>query len=43
MDGNQGPEVGQISGAAAADLGRILAGFPAPADAAAIIDEMRDL
>src|SRR5450830_560353 len=43
MDGNHEPEVGKLSGAAAADLVRILAVLPAPADAAAIIDEMRDL
>jgi len=43
MDGNQKPEVVQMAGMTVADLVRIVAGLPAPAGAAALIDETREL
>src|SRR6478672_1353959 len=43
MDGKQGPDVALTEGMTVADLARILAGIPAPAGAAALIDEIRAL
>src|SRR6476620_7141248 len=43
MDGNQKPEVVQMAGMTVADLVRLVAGLPAPAGAAALIDETREL
>ncbi|MGO4122436.1 HNH endonuclease [Arthrobacter sp. YAF16] len=43
MDGKQGPDVAPADSATVADLARILAGIPAPASAAALIDETREL
>ncbi|QDW29208.1 DUF222 domain-containing protein [Arthrobacter sp. KBS0702] len=43
MDGNQRPEVVQMAGMTVADLVRIVAGLPAPAGAAALIGETREL
>ena len=43
MDGKQGPHVAPAEGMTVADLARILAGIPAPASAAALIDETREL
>src|SRR6478736_5769323 len=43
MDGKQGPDVALTASVTVADLARILAGIPAPASAAALIDETREL
>ncbi|MGO4120514.1 HNH endonuclease [Arthrobacter sp. YAF16] len=43
MDGKQGPDVALTDSVTVADLARILAGIPAPASAAALIDETREL
>ncbi|QDW30238.1 DUF222 domain-containing protein [Arthrobacter sp. KBS0702] len=43
MDGKQGPDVPLTASVTVADLARILAGIPAPASAAALIDETREL
>ncbi|QDW31119.1 DUF222 domain-containing protein [Arthrobacter sp. KBS0702] len=43
MDGKQGPDVALTASVTVADLARILAGIPAPASAAAVIDETREL
>ncbi len=43
MDGKQGPEVASAAGMTVADLSLILAGIPAPASDAALIDETREL
>ena len=43
MDGKQGPDVALTDSVTVADLARMLAGIPAPASAAALIDETREL
>jgi len=43
MDGKQGPDVALTDSVTVADLARLLAGIPAPASAAALIDETREL
>ncbi len=43
MDGEQGPGVAPTAGVRVADLAPILAGIPAPASAAALMEETREL
>ncbi|QDY90805.1 DUF222 domain-containing protein [Arthrobacter sp. UKPF54-2] len=43
MDGKQGPNVALTAGVTVADLARIVAALPAPATAAGLIDETREL
>ncbi|QDW30116.1 DUF222 domain-containing protein [Arthrobacter sp. KBS0702] len=43
MDGMQGPDVALTASVTVADLARIVADLPAPASAAALIDETREL